>query len=131
MTIFVDASALIAMIAGEPEADDLASRLEQASPGLYSAVSAWEALAGLCRSYMFSVETARATLDSFIEAAQIRLAPIGEAEYLAATEAFSQFGKGRHPAGLNMGDCFAYACAKSNRAALLFKGEDFSKTDLA
>jgi ribonuclease VapC len=58
------------------------------------------------------------------------LAPIGEREYELAAEADADFGKGRHPAALNMGDCFAYACAKANDAALMFKGEDFSKTDI-
>ena len=46
-------------------------------------------------------------------------------------DAYAQFGRGRHPAALNMGDCFAYACAKSNQARLLYTGEDFAKTDLA
>ena len=48
-----------------------------------------------------------------------------------AAEAYVQYGKGRHPAALNMGDCFAYACAKANGARLLYRGEDFAKTDLA
>ena len=47
-----------------------------------------------------------------------------------AADAYAHFGKGRHPAALNMGDCFAYACAKANKAKLLFKGNDFSKTDI-
>ena len=55
---------------------------------------------------------------------------IGDREYDLALQAYAQFGKGRHPAGLNMGDCFAYACAKAHNAALLFKGEDFPKTDI-
>ena len=56
---------------------------------------------------------------------------IGEQELEIATDAYAQYGKGRHPAALNMGDCFAYACAKANRASLLFKGDDFAKTDIA
>ncbi len=59
------------------------------------------------------------------------LCPIGEPEAVRAFAAFVRFGKGRHPAALNMGDCFAYACAKANNAKLLFKGDDFSKTDIA
>ena len=46
-------------------------------------------------------------------------------------DAYARFGKGRHPAKLNMGDCYAYACAKANRASLLFTGQDFTKTDIA
>ena len=49
----------------------------------------------------------------------------------SAVEAYADFGKGRHLAALNMGDCFAYACAKTNDATLLYKGDDFSHTDLA
>ncbi|HET6195707.1 MAG TPA: type II toxin-antitoxin system VapC family toxin, partial [Acetobacteraceae bacterium] len=51
-------------------------------------------------------------------------------EFDLATEAYAQFGKGRHPAALNMGDCFAYACARTNGARLLFKGRDFARTDI-
>ncbi len=56
--------------------------------------------------------------------------PIGEAEYALATAACARFGKGCHPAGLNMGDCFACACAAANDASLLFIGEDFARTDI-
>lgn len=55
---------------------------------------------------------------------------IGEPEFEIAADAYAHFGRGRHPAALNMGDCYAYACAKVNRANLLFKGTDFSKTDI-
>jgi ribonuclease VapC len=55
---------------------------------------------------------------------------IREREALLALEAFDRFGKGRHPAGLNMGDCFAYACAHALGVPLLFKGDDFARTDL-
>jgi ribonuclease VapC len=55
---------------------------------------------------------------------------IGEREFDIASEAYAQFGKGRHPAALNMGDCFAYACARANSARLLFKGEDLRRTDI-
>jgi ribonuclease VapC len=61
----------------------------------------------------------------------LRFVSIGEREFDLATQAYADFGKGRHPAALNMGDCFAYACAKANRATLLFKGDDFTKTDIA
>lgn len=60
----------------------------------------------------------------------LQVVGLGEREYDLAPEACAQFGKGRHPAALNMSDCSAYACAKANRAALLFKGDDFSKTEI-
>jgi ribonuclease VapC len=129
--IFVDASAMISLMTGEGDADDLADRLGAEQSRLCSAISVWETIAGLCRSYMFSVPSARATVQSFIELNDLKFVGIGEREFDLAAQAYAEFGKGRHPAGLNMGDCFAYACAKANRARLLFKGEDFTKTDIA
>ena len=128
--IFVDASALIAIIAQEPDALDLSACLEAERLRFCSAMTAWETVVGLSRSYMFSVESARARFQLFREALNLQFVTIGEREYEMAAQAYAEFGKGRHPAGLNMGDCFAYACAKANRAALLFKGDDFEKTDI-
>jgi ribonuclease VapC len=129
--VFIDASAMISMMAGESDADELADRLEANRPGLCSAVSIWETIAGLCRSYMFAVPSARSAVQDFMEVNDLRLVAIGEREFDLAVHAYAGFGKGKHPAGLNLGDCFAYACAKANRAKLLFKGEDFVKTDIA
>ena len=67
----------------------------------------------------------------FLEVAAVRTAPITDKEAHTALAAFSRYGKGRgHPAQLNLGDCFAYAMAKNGRTVLLFKGEDFDKTDI-
>ena len=131
MTIFVDASALIAIIVGEDGADALADALEADRLRCCSALSVWETVAGLCRSYAFSVPTARAHVRRFLDAGRFQFVALGEREAEVAADAYAQFGRGRHPAALNMGDCFAYACAKANRAKLLYKGEDFAKTDLA
>jgi ribonuclease VapC len=128
--IFVDASALISIVARETDALDLAARLEADRMRLCSAMSLWETVAGLCRSYMFSIESAQDRVRAIRQHLGLRIVPIGEQEHDLALQAYAQFGKGRHPAGLNMGDCFAYACAKAHRAALLFKGDDFSKTDI-
>ena len=129
--IFVDASAMISMMTGESDADGLADRLGAERQRLCSAISVWETIAGLCRTHTFSVPSARAVVQSFIESNDLRFVGIGEREFELAAQAYAEFGKGRHPAALNMGDCFAYACAKANRAGLLFKGDDFSKTDIA
>jgi ribonuclease VapC len=128
--VFVDASALIAIIVGEPDAAELADLLEADRLRLCSAVSVWETVAGLCRSYTYSVPAARTDVRRFLEAGNMQFVGIGEREFEIAAEAYAQYGKGRHPAALNMGDCFAYACARVNRAKLLFKGEDFTKTDI-
>jgi ribonuclease VapC len=128
--IFVDASALIAIVTSEPDATALADHLEVDPIRLCSALSVWETVAGLCRSYAFSVPSARTHVGRFLDAADFRFVGIGEAEFEIAADAYAQFGKGRHPAALNMGDCYAYACAKANRAKLLFKGGDFRRTDI-
>jgi ribonuclease VapC len=128
--IFVDASALIAIIAAEPEADRLADLIEAERTRLCSALSVWETVAGLCRSYTFSVPAARVHVGRFLSVGKFQFVGIGEREYEIAADAYAQYGKGRHPAALNMGDCYAYACAKANRAKLLFKGDDFTKTDI-
>jgi ribonuclease VapC len=128
--IFIDASALISIVAREPDALELAAKLDADQARLCSAMSLWETATGLCRSYMFSVESAQNRVQAVRQRLGLQLVPIGEPEHDLALQAYAQFGKGRHPAALNMGDCFAYACAKAHRAALLFKGDDFTKTDI-
>ena len=129
--IFVDASALVAIVAGEDDAVLLADRLDAEASRLCSALSIWESVAGLCRSYRFAVPDARDQVNSFVDAAGLRYVGIGEREMSLAADAYARYGKGRHVAALNMGDCFAYACAKANGARLLYKGDDFARTDLA
>jgi ribonuclease VapC len=128
--IFVDASAMIAMMAGEADGDAMADRLAEDRLRFVSAISIWESIAGLAHRFTFSVDGAREAVQSFRKLNDLEYVGIGEREYELAADAYAQFGKGRHPAALNMGDCFAYACAKANRAALLFKGDDFGKTDI-
>jgi len=121
---------MISMMTGESDASELADQMEAEQLRLCSAISLWETIAGLCRKYTFSVPSARRVVQSFVELNEINLVAIGEREFELATQAYAEFGKGRHSAALNLGDCFAYACAKSNRAKLLFKGDDFTKTDI-
>ncbi len=131
MTIFVDASALIAIVAGEDGADRLADALDEDRERFCSALSVWETVAGLCRSHALSIPEARTYVQHFLDAGRFKFVGIGEAESAIALDAYARFGKGRHAAALNMGDCFANACAKSNGAKLLYEGEDFATTDLA
>jgi ribonuclease VapC len=79
---------------------------------------------------MFSVPSARVRVRLFLDTMDFSFVGIGEREFDMASEAYAQFGKGRHPAARTMGDCFAYACARANSARLLFKGEDFRRTDI-
>ena len=130
--MFVDASAIVAILTREAEADALADVLEGARSPITSPIAIFEAALGICRKRHASVGEAEADVREFLELAGIRAVPITEREAATALAAFSRYGKGRgHPAQLNLGDCFAYAIAKNHRAALLFKGEDFDKTDIA
>lgn len=129
--MFVDASAIVAILTREPEADALADRLERARAPITSPVALFEAALGVCRKRHASVEEAEADVREFLDLARIRVVAITDKEATTALGAFARYGKGRgHPAQLNLGDCFAYAVAKNYRTALLFKGEDFDKTDI-
>ena len=128
--IFIDASALIAIVARERDALDMAAALEADPERLCSALAIWETVTGLCRSYSFSIAAAHARVKAICTDLAVQMVPIGERERDLALQAYAQFGKSRHPAALNMGDCFAYACAKANDATILFKGNDFDQTDI-
>jgi ribonuclease VapC len=128
--MFIDASALCAILLGEPEGADLSDRIEQAPAPLTSAIAIFETVRALMRVKRLERSACTAEIDAFLAEAEARLAPIAAAEQELAVEALARFGKGRHPAALNMGDCFAYACAKTHGVPLLFKGEDFALTDI-
>lgn len=129
--MFVDASAILAILTRESEADDFANLIENARAPVTSPIAVFEAALGLCRKRHASVEEANADLREFLAVAGIGVIPITEAEAQTALLAFARYGKGRgHPAQLNLGDCFAYAAARNHGASLLFKGDDFTKTDI-
>jgi ribonuclease VapC len=128
--MFVDASALCAILLSEPDAPVLAKRLESASLRITSPIAVFETVMALARVASFDIATARAHVARFLAAAEIETIAIGAAEREAALDAMDRFGKGRHPARLNMGDCFAYACARTHGSPLPFKGNDFSQTDI-
>ena len=69
-------------------------------------------------------------MQALIERLELEVVPLSDDQAKLAIEAFRRFGKGRHPAGLNYGDCFSYALAKATGEPLLFKGDDFSQTDI-
>jgi ribonuclease VapC len=129
--MFVDASAIVAILTRESEADKLADTIEKARTPITSPIAIFEATLGVCRKRHASVEEAEQDVGEFLELAGVRIEPITDKEARTALAAFSRYGKGRgHPAQLNLGDCFAYAMAKNARTELLFKGEDFDKTDI-
>ncbi|WP_375454094.1 type II toxin-antitoxin system VapC family toxin [uncultured Methylobacterium sp.] len=129
--MFVDASALVAIVLGEPDAQPLAERLDAADDPVTSPIAIYEAVLAIARIRKGGLAAARSDLQVLIDLAGIGLVPTTPEDAEIALSAFERFGKGqRHPARLNMGDCFAYAGAKRRRVPLLFKGADFSKTDV-
>ena len=129
--MFLDASALVAMIAEEQDHEALSAAVARSAVRITSALAAWEAAVALARVRApLPLSEARTVVQRYLAAAEVEIISIGLAEHEAALDAFERFGKGRHPAKLNMGDCFSYACAKTHGAPLLFKGDDFGKTDI-
>lgn len=129
--MFVDSSAIVAILTGEADADRLADRIEAAGAAITSPIAIFEATLGLCRKRSASVEEARADLLAFLDMAGVKTVGISPADADMALVAFSRYGKGRgHPAQLNMGDCFAYAVARTRDVPLLYKGNGFPHTDI-
>ncbi len=128
--IFVDASAIVAILSGEPEARELVRMLEHDSGRVTSPIAVFEAALAVARKRDATLEAGRRDVLEFVRGVGMIIRDIGEEEGFIALDAHARYGKGRHPAGLNMGDCFAYACAKLSGAALLYNGADFDATDL-
>lgn len=126
--IVVDTSALVAIVAGESDAELFAMVLvRNAGDAEVSAASLLEATMVL--ESRFGPEGST-DLERLIDSASVAVVPVDRDQVAIAAQAWRRFGKGRHPAALNFGDCFAYALARSRDAALLFKGDDFSQTDI-
>lgn len=123
----IDTSALVAILRGEPEAETFARAIDADPTRLLSAVSALEAA--------IVIEARKGPsggreLDLLLHKAGIDIVPLLPEHVALAREAYTRFGEGRHAAGLNLGDCCAYALARYSGEPLLFKGEDFTRTDV-
>jgi len=128
--MFVDASAWSAIALNEPERAKFREVLIDAEVVLTSAVANWETVRVIVRETEHTVAEANTRLSNLQAGFGARLVEIGATEGAIALDAHARFGKGVHPAKLNMGDCFAYACAKTNGVPLLYKGDDFALTDI-
>jgi ribonuclease VapC len=125
--VIVDTSAIIAVLFGEDDAHEYAEAISRAVSCRISAATLVET------AIVVEAQTRNnggRQLDAFIRRASIGVEPVTEEQAHIARQAFMDFGKGRHRAGLNYGDCFSYALAKATREPLLFKGRDFAQTDL-
>lgn len=128
--MFVDTSALVAILTREKDAAVLASALEAAATRHTSPLVRLETCTVLATKLDITPSNAEAIFDQLLEEAGIEILPIDDNIGRLAVRCFETYGKGRHPAKLNIVDCFSYACAKVLGAPLLFKGEDFSLTDV-
>ena len=123
----IDSSAIMAVLLQEEQAPFIAQAFERETPRLLSAANLLEAAIVIEGR---KGETGGRELDLLLYRAGIEVIAVDQDQAELARIAWRQFGKGRHPASLNYGNCFAYALAKSRRAALLFTGNDFAQTDI-
>lgn len=128
--MFVDASALVALLVTEEEAADLLRRLEKTQTRVTSPMAVWEASVAASRVLHRPVKEAESEVVELMHVLDIDSVAIPPTLASAALDAFDRYGKGRHPAQLNFGDCFSYACAREFGLPLLFKGDDFTQTDI-
>jgi len=125
--MILDSSALITIVFKEPGYEAVVLKLGKANAVGIGAPTLAEA--GIVLSARVRADT-RGLLARFLQDFQINVIPFGEAHCRAAVDAYEKFGKGRHPAGLNFGDCMSYATARLADQPLLCVGDDFAKTDL-
>lgn len=128
--MFIDASAFCAIFLDEIDGADFERRVAATERCWTSPVAVWETVRALSRERNRDVAAASTVVTDYLVATGVRMVAIGEREQVLALEAFDRFGKGRHPAALNMGDCFAYACARALSVPLLYKGDDFALIDI-
>jgi ribonuclease VapC len=125
--MIVDTSAVMTILLSEPDAEQYAKAIDEAEVTRISAATFVEAaiVAGA-----YAGEAGGRDLDSFMRRTQIVMESVTEEQAHIARQAYADFGKGKHKAGLNFGDCFAYALARVTGEPLLFKGNDFRRTDI-
>lgn len=123
----IDSSVLIAILENEPEETRLIDAIADDSVHLISAVFLVEASIVILNR---RGEAGVAELDDFLQEAEIQTVAVTPEQAILARRAYERYGKGRHPAKLNFGDCFSYAAALACGEPLLFKGNDFSETDI-
>ena len=128
--MFADASALTAILVDERDAGELLARVQKYDVRITSPLAVWETVLAVARVLGLEIRVAEAAVEEFLALADIVVAPVPSEAGAVAINAFSRFGKGRHPAALSFGDCFAYACARHAGLPLLYKGDDFAQTDI-
>ena len=128
--MFVDASALVAVLLAESDSTSFLQRLELSHTKSTSPLAVWETAIAISRGLQIGIADAASEVEAFLQTMDIVSMAIPPQAGPLALEAFDRYGKGRHPAKLNFGDCFSYACAKLLGQPLLYKGNDFAQTDI-
>jgi len=128
--MFFDASAITAILTDEDDAASLYARMETYSRRVTSPMAVWEAVLAVARRLELDILDSESAVETFLTTFGVEVLAIPAEARGAALSAYARFGKGRHPAALNFGDCFAYACARLAQSPLLYKGNDFSRTDI-
>jgi ribonuclease VapC len=123
----IDTSALLAILLGEPEAEEFSRSIAGDPKRLVSALSALEAAIVI---HARKGPTGTRELDLLLHSAGVTVVSLDADQVLLARSAYEKYGKGRHPAALNLGDCCSYALSLSSGEPLLFKGHDFSQTNV-
>ena len=127
----IDTSAIVAILANEPDASIFLEHIERATTRQVGAHVRLECTVNIARILGLEFADAETFYDDFLATAAIEVMPITDAVSRLSVDAYARFGKGRgHPARLNFADCLSYACAASAGASLLFKGNDFNRTDI-
>lgn len=124
----LDTSALLALLLDEPEAEAFRAAVEEDSTRVVSAATLLEAAIVIEAR---KGEAGGRELDLLLHRAEIAIIPVDADHVAEARRAWRRFGRGRHAAGLNVGDVFAYALARASGEPLLFKGDDFARTDVS
>ncbi len=125
--MILDSSAVVSIVSREPGHEELIDKLRQAETIGVGAPTLTEI--GLVLEGRFQLDAA-SVLERFLRDFEVEVVPFGDPHWLEAVSAYRRYGKGRHPAALNFGDCLSYATARLADQALLFVGDDFAKTDL-
>ncbi|MER8460999.1 type II toxin-antitoxin system VapC family toxin [Mesorhizobium sp. M0915] len=128
--MFIDASALTALMTNEDDARELLARMQQTRKRLTSPLAVWEAAIAVARVLDLAVSEAAEAVERYLSLMEIDIVAVPPDTARLALDAFDRYGKGRHPARMNFGDCFAYACARHFGQPLMFKGADFPQTDI-
>jgi ribonuclease VapC len=128
--MFIDASALTAILTDEHDGPELLARMDRSHKRLTSPLAVWETTLAVARVLGLPIKDAALSVEQFLSIAEIRVVAVDAEVRHAAIAAYDRFGKSRHPAALNFGDCFAYACARHAGLPLLYKGDDFPLTDI-